>query len=414
MVFLVRFLAAVTLVAGGTLLPPTVAPAGDHAPATLTARAAPMQVGSPVTAEAARRAAVGYGRRTVGGSGGSVRVVRNLRNSGPGSLRAALEGKGRRVVRFRVSGTIRLSSPIKINHPYLTVSGRDAGSRGITVRGDAVVIQTHDVIIRHLRLRPGDRSENPSETDALTLNGNSRRVYNIVIDHVSMLWGPDIGALAILGDVSRVTIQNSIMGEGLYLSAHPEATRANGGHSTAVNITAMDSGTPAPSYLTFWRNLFTTSDQRMPRLQGARCVDIVNNVIYNWGLKPATGNPRSLNLVRNWYRRGPRTERLSIWHSEAGATAPRLFVDSIYQRGNVTDGFRFARGGEPRVFTSQPRCGGLSVRGGSASDARAIVLREAGATLPRRDDVDRRVIANVRNRVGPFFNGAGYPSPNPY
>jgi pectate lyase len=414
MSLLLRFLAAATLVAGSVLLPPSTAPGTDAGPSRFTTRAAAMPVSGAETAQAAVRGVVGYGRRTRGGQGGPIRFVRNLRDSGPGSLRAALEGRGRRVVRFRVSGTIRLRSPIKINHPYLTVSGSSAGSRGITVRGDAVVIQTHDVIMRHLRLRPGDRGENPGETDALTINGNQRRVYNIVVDHVTMLWGPDIGGLAILGDVSRVTIQNSIMGEGLYLSAHPEGTRGHDGHSMAVNVTSMNSGTPAPRYLTFWRNLFTTSDQRMPRIQGASCVDLVNNVIYNWGRKPATGNPRSLNLVGNWFRRGPRTERLSIWHSEAGSTAPRLFARSIYQRGNVADGFRFRRGGVPRIFAARPKCGGISVPRVSAYAARAAVLHGAGATSPRRDAVDRRVISNVRNRVGRYFNGAGYPPPNPY
>ena len=363
----------------------------------------------------AARGVVGYGRQTVGGKGGTRRSVRNLRDHGRGSLRAALEAPGRRVVVVRVAGTIRLDSPIRINNPYLTVRGGDAAAPGITVRGDAIVVQTHDVILRHLRLRPGDRTENPSETDALTINGSgSRRVYNVVVDHVSMVWGPDIGGLAILGDVSDVTIQNSIMGEGLYLSRHPEGTRAHGGHSTAANIAQVGRREPPPRRLTFWRNLFTTSDERMPRLQGASCVDVVNNVIYNWGSKAAAGNPRSLNLVRNWFRRGPRTERLSIWHSQTSSVADRLFENSVYQRGNVADGFRFARGGARKVFIGIPRCGGLSVHAESAFDARESVLRNAGATLPARDSVDRRVIRTLKNREGRYFNGVGHRSPNPY
>lgn len=357
---------------------------------------------------------VGYGRGTVGGRYGSIRAVTNLNDSGPGSLRAALEGRGRRIVEFRVGGTIRLSSPIKINNPYVTVRGQTADPPGITVRGDAVVVQTHQVILRHVRLRPGDRTQEPSETDALTLNGSRNHVYSVVVDHVSMLWGPDIGGIAILGNVSGVTIQNSIMGEGLYLSAHPEGTRAHGGHSMAANVAQVNRGDPAPSRITFWHNLFTTSDERMPRLQGARCVDVVNNVIYNWGDKAAVGNPRSLNLVGNWFRRGPRTDRLSIWHSQTSSVAPVLFADSVYQRGNVTDGFRFSRGGAPKVFVSSARCGGLSVRKQPASDAYATVLRSAGNMLPRRDSVDARVIQNVRDRIGKYFNGAGYPAPNPY
>lgn len=358
---------------------------------------------------------VGYGRRAVGGAGGARRVVRNLKNSGPGSLRAALEGRGRRVVVFRVGGTIKLSSPIRIKYPYITVRGGTARTPGITVRGDAIMVVTHDVILRNLRLRPGDNSQNPSETDALTLNGaGGKPVYNVVVDHVSMTWGPDIGGLAILGDVSHVTIQNSVMGEGLYLSAHPEAKRALGGHSTAANVTPMNNNGLQPRYLTFWHNLFTTSDERMPRLQAASCTDVVNNLIFNWGLKAAAGNPRSLNLVGNWFRRGPMTRRLEIWHSQTSGVAPSLFGRSIYQAGNVTDGFAFRRGGAPKVFASTARCGGLSVRRQPAFEARAAVMSGAGAILPLRDSVDRRVIANVRNRVGRYFNGAGYSGPNPY
>jgi hypothetical protein len=182
----------------------------------------------------------------------------------------------------------------------------------------------------------------------------------------------------------------------------------------AANIAQVNRGDPPPNRITFWHNLFTTSDERMPRLQGARCVDVVNNVIFNWGDKAAVGNPRSLNLVGNWFRRGPRTDRLSIWHSQTSSVAPVLFADSVYQRGNVTDGFRFARGGVAKVFAAKARCGGLSVRKGLASDAYTIVLRTAGSTLPSRDTVDGRVIQNVRDRAGKYFNGAGYPAPNPY
>jgi hypothetical protein len=152
----------------------------------------------------------------------------------------------------------------------------------------------------------------------------------------------------------------------------------------------------------------------MPRLQGTKCVDVVNNVIYNWGTQPATGNPRSLNLVGNWYRRGPRSEKLTVWVSQKSDVAPRLFTDSIYQRRNVTDGFRFARGGATRVFAGSPRCGGLSVARRPASDAYAAVRASAGAIQPVRDVVDRRVMRNVIERKGKYFNGLGFPAPNPY
>ncbi len=135
---------------------------------------------------------------------------------------------------------------------------------------------------------------------------------------MSLLWGTDIGGLAILGNVHDVTVQNSIIGEGLFHSRMPES-RNREGHSMGANIVAMNARQTPPQRITFYRNLFTTSDARMPRLQGARCVDLVNNVIYNWGTLAATGNPRSANLVGNWFRRGPRMGTHYWWTAPATA-----------------------------------------------------------------------------------------------
>ncbi|HEY7464765.1 MAG TPA: hypothetical protein VH987_10095 [Candidatus Limnocylindria bacterium] len=357
---------------------------------------------------------VGYGAGTAGGAGGRRLVVSNLADSGPGSLRAAVEASGKRTVVFEVAGTITLKSSITAKDPFLTIAGETAPAPGITLRNGSLFIRTSEVIVRHLRLRPGDQLSNPSDADALTINGASGSVSNVVVDHVTMLWGPDIGGIGILGDVRNVTVQNSIMGEGLYLSAHAEATKAQGGHSMAANVTQLDPGLPAPRSLTFWRNLFTTSGTRMPRFQGAECVDVVNNVIYNWGRESAHGNPRSLNLVNNWYRSGPLSEGELFWEVQTSAVSPKVFDSAVYLSGNVADGISGGREGASSVYAGGPRCGGLSVAAGDPRDAYAAVLDGAGAIAPVRDAVDRRVIGNVINRTGGYFNGAGYPSPNPY
>jgi pectate lyase len=358
---------------------------------------------------------VGYGAGTVGGSGGRQLVVTNLADSGPGSLRAALEASGPRIVVFDVAGTISLQGSIHVKNPNLTIAGETAPSPGITVRGGSLLIRTSEVIVRDLRLRPGDGVPDPNDVDAMTLNGVNEAVSNVLVDHVTMLWGPDIGGLAILGDVRNVTIQNSIMGEGLYLSAHSEATAAQGGHSMAANVTQLDPGLADPRRITFWRNLFTTSDTRMPRFQGAECVDVVNNVMYNWGIKPAHGNPRSLNLVNNWFRAGPLTQAQQFWQVQTSIVSPHAFDASVYTSGNFADGIQGGRESSATVYADSPRCGGMSVTPGDPHDAYAAVVDGAGAILPVRDAVDRRVIANVVDRTGrSFFNGAGYPGPNPY
>jgi pectate lyase len=139
-------------------------------------------------------------------------VVSNLSDSGPGSLRAALEASGARIVVFDVAGTITLTGDLRISDPYVTVAGETAPSPGIVLRNGALKVTTHDVILRQIRLRPGDLVDTPADVDALTLNGMNDPVFNVVVDHVSMVWGPDIGGLAVLGNVHDVTVSNSIMG----------------------------------------------------------------------------------------------------------------------------------------------------------------------------------------------------------
>ena len=67
--------------------------------------------------------AEGFGANAVGGRGGRVIEVTNLDDAGDGSLRAAMEADGPRIVVFRVSGTITLSNAIRVRTPYLTVAG---------------------------------------------------------------------------------------------------------------------------------------------------------------------------------------------------------------------------------------------------------------------------------------------------
>ena len=99
----------------------------------------------------------GWAVGTVGGRGGRIIKVSNLNASGPGSYRAAIEAEGPRIVVFEVGGTIDMGGQqLKIANPYLTIAGQTAPSPGITVIKAETVIATHDVVIQHLRFRPGD------------------------------------------------------------------------------------------------------------------------------------------------------------------------------------------------------------------------------------------------------------------
>jgi pectate lyase len=388
---------------------PTPAPTREPSPTPRpTTQPSPSPTAPPPPAGVA-----GYGSGTPGGRGGEVVAVTNLNDSGAGSLRDAINGSGPRTVAFRAAGTIRLKSDLMITDPYLTVDGGTAPG-AVVIRGAAVKVVTHDVILRNLRIRPGDAVSNPSDVDAVTLNGLSGEVHHVVLDHLTMLWGPDIGGLAVLGNVHDISVQYSIMGDGLYLSAHPEAVPSQGGHSMGASIFQLDPGVQWGRRMTFHHNLFTTSDQRMPVVQGAECVDLVNNVIYNWGNKGLHGNPRGMNAVNNWFRRGPETTRELVYQWQHHAANPNPYADSVYLAGNVADGFEYAVDAPSSVLRGSPACGGLSIAAESPRDAYASVLASAGASRPVRDIVDQRVIADVVARSGRFFNGAGYPAPNPY
>jgi hypothetical protein len=79
--------------------------------------------------------AEGHGSKTRGGRGGKVIAVTNLDDSGPGSLRAAVEAKGPRIVVFRVSGTIDLKSALSISNPHITIPDRRHRATALRSRG---------------------------------------------------------------------------------------------------------------------------------------------------------------------------------------------------------------------------------------------------------------------------------------
>ncbi len=402
------------------LITPPTRPAVKPSSAPVAEAPTPASTPDPATPTTPSIASVppvvgvaGYGAGTKGGTAGQVIAVTNLNDSGAGSLRAAVDASGPRTVVFRVGGTINLGGDLRVDDPFLTIDGSTAPGP-VVVRGGMLVVTTHDVIVRQLRFRPGDQVGSPADVDAVSLIGLRGEVYNVVLDHLTMIWGPDIGGLSILGNVHDVTVQYSIMGEGLYHSAHPESGDTDG-HSMGTSVFQLDPGVAWPKRITFHHNLFTTSSNRMPVIQGAECVDLVNNVIYNWGFRGLTGNPRGMNVVNNWFRSGPDTtsEFVYQWQPHAGAN-PNAYANSVYVAGNTADGFAHAVEAPSNVMRGSLACGGLSVAGQTSQAGYDTVISAAGATLPVRDGVDQRIIANVINRSGQLFNGAGYSGPNPY
>lgn len=342
--------------------------------------------------------AEGFGRFTSGGRGGSVIEVTNLNDQGAGSLRAALEASGARTIVFRVSGTIGLKSVLIIKNGNLTIAGQTAPGDGICLRDYPLIIEADNVIIRYLRARLGDMHK--LAEDALSAFFHK----NIIIDHCSFSWGTD--EVLTVRDNENSTVQWCIISESLNDSYHPKGTHGYGG---------IWGGRGA----SFHHNLIAHHTSRTPRMNGSRynhepekeLVDFRNNVIYNWGFNSIYGGEGGrFNLVANYFKSGPASKHKSR------IAEPWNEMGRWYVADNIVVGFPEITkdnwaGGVQGDFWQRVRVDTLHpfapVVTQTAERAFELVLAKAGATLPKRDSVDTRIVREVRNGTATYGGGTG-------
>ncbi len=370
------------------------------------------QVGLPVFG-----GAEGFGTRTVAGRGGKVIAVTSLADDGPGTLRAAINDPSPRIIVFSVSGTIELRSELQVNHPFVTIAGQTAPGGGICIKGAGLTIFAHDVLVRHIRVRPGNKGPVDADiNDAVSMlgqRGEPDGAYNVVLDHISASWGEDETVSTWYG-AHDITISWSIISEALNRSRHRKKT-----HSAGLLI--GDS-----SYnVSVHHNLLAHNDFRNPLISEGGTHDIVNNVIYNWGVLPAEitdyGSNTFLNFVGNYFIAGSSTNQgpYEILFPEGN---PRIYVQGNLgphrPDPNVDEwalvGFGWGeKGVAPLTYRSPTRYATSLVSSQSAAEAMEIVLARAGATAPQRDAVDQRVVADVKNGTGSIIDSpdevGGYP-----
>ena len=248
--------------------------------------------------------AEGFGAYATGGRGGQVIYVTNLNDSGAGSLRAAVETEGPRIVVFGVGGTIELFSNLKIKDPDITIAGQTAPGGGIALKnhpsndGPAIEVSTSNVILRYLRVRPGPSAVSSCCVDAIAIASRTRTVKDVIIDHCSLSWATD-EVVSTWFDSSDVTVQWSIIAEGLDDSTHTE-----GPHSKGVLIGDQS------TRVSLHHNLLAHNVDRNPRVKGGD-VDYVNNVIYNAQRTPVRSDNKDnitsarFNLIGNFFKYGP-------------------------------------------------------------------------------------------------------------
>ena len=366
--------------------------------------------------------AEGFGRYAVGGRGGQVIEVTNLNDSGPGSLRAAVDANGPRIVVFRVGGYIELKSVLDITKPYITIAGQTAPGDGICLKNFYLAVHADNVIVRYLRVRPSDITK--EEFDAISVFSG----HNIIIDHCSASWAIDevVSVTSRGHNLGNVTVQWCMITESLNCSVHPKGCHGygsliRGGYGNGI---------------TYHHNLYAHHEGRSPRPGNYNesaidpCglfFDFRNNVVYNWGGKYAGYNDDGrneansithMNFVNNYYIQGPNsTGNYAFRESTAGCTA--------YFSGNWMDGncpkdpwslveFVDFTQAQKNAYKQAVPIPVAPVADEDALTAYKRVLAGAGTVFPVRDAVDKRVVGSVIKKTGGIINHieevGGYPT----
>ena len=345
---------------------------------------------------------------TSGGRGGSVYEVTTLADSGAGSLRDAVSQSNCTVV-FRVSGTIELASNLLVSGDNLTIAGQTAPDGGITLKNYGMRLDGADnVIIRYIRVRPGDTGSD-NQVDGIGFTNYGAK--NVIFDHVSASWGID-EVFSFYG-LPNVTIQWSIISEGLHDSNHPKGPHSMGGIQNGWDMSIH-------------HNLYVANNARNAKFSVAdwwpgQNTDFRNNVIYNWGERATEGGNGGLtltNVINNYYKYGPSTDSgaRSEFLNFSGGSPGEWYVDGNYIYGypsitadNWSGIVSASNGIEVDIpFSSAP------VTTQSAEDAYDLVLQHAGANVPYRDAVDTRLLNDVVNGTGAIIDSqddvGGWPS----
>ncbi len=356
--------------------------------------------------------AEGGGMYSFGGRGGKVITVTNLNDSGPGSFREACETGGARIVVFNVSGIIKLESPIIVRAPYITIAGQTAPGDGVCIAGESFWVNTHDVVVRHMRFRRGETKVTHRDD---SFGGNP--VGNIMIDHCSCTWGLD----------ENISFYRHMYNpsEGQYKAQDLKLPTVNVTIQNTISAKALDTynhsfgSTLGGENCAFMRNLWASNTGRNPSIGWNGIFNFVNNVVYNWVHRSSDGGDYTAmyNMINNYYKPGPATPKdANVGHRILKPESGRSKLNykqygRVYANGNIMEGY-------PEI-TADNWAGGIQVEGQpntdgytermrmyepfempyvtitSAKDAYDYVLKNVGANIPCRDLVDERIVNEV-------------------
>lgn len=341
--------------------------------------------------------AEGFGRYATGARGHEspeVYVVTNLDDSGPGSFRDAVSQSGRFVV-FAVGGIINLQSRVAIP-AHTTIAGQTAPGDGIVFYGRGFSFSdSHNTIARYMRIRCGVNAGAGRNEDAVTIAHGDTMIF----DHMSVAWGIDEVFSLNGSEISNITVQNSIIAQGVHRHNH-----SAGG--------LMEPGGP----LSIIRNLYISNKTRNPKVKGIN--EFVNNVVYNFGnegntyghsvsgdgyIMGGSAGISEVNIINNYFIAGPHTPPKNTPFSRGTPTFD-LHVSGNYwddDKDGMLNGNLVAEdtSGYPGVkmenFQSHPYDYPYTPSAMRTTESFDWVIQHVGANYPRRDELDSLLISEV-------------------
>ncbi len=375
--------------------------------------------------------AVNAAEPTDGGAGGQIVRVTTLAKDGPGSLADALDREGPRIIVFEVGGAIDLErSSLTITQPHVTIAGQTAPSPGITILRGGINVNTHDVIIRHLRVAVGSDGlpkRHGWEVDAFS----TRSAHNLLIENNSFFWGVDENMSAsgprFTGDTveewregtsRNIVFRSNLAAEGLADSTHPKGEHSKGSliHDNATGIV-------------FERNVWAHNVERSPLLKGGVEALMINNLIYDPQYRAVHYNLMDLE----WAGHAPVDGRLTAvgnvmrGGNSTDAGLPFLTIGGVgdlqyYGRDNVAidrygnDLPMFGRYGQTRAQIAEQDAPLHDLEGYSimpSEDVETVLLATSGARPWDRSEMEIRVLFYIAEGRGEVIDSedevGGYP-----
>ena len=393
--------------------------------------AAPARKAVPTPGQVAFPGAVGWAATTPGGRGGRIIRVTTLAADGTGSFKAALEAKGPRIIVFEVGGVIDMGrQTLKITEPFVTIAGQTAPSPGITLVKTGIDIATHDVVMRHIRVRTGvDGQAKMSGWEADSLS--TVVAHHVVIDHCSFTWAIDENMSASgprftgktpdewrQGTSHAITFSYNLAAEGLANASHPKGEHSKG---TLIHDNASE--------ILIYRNVYAHNKERNPLLKGGAQAALVNNILYDPGERAVHYNLMALEWGDHPYQTGKLSAVSNVLRGGVSTAAGMPFLTlggdgdlDYHGKDNIAvDRFgaplpMFGRYGETRAKVNELAAPPVWWPGTHILPARDVethVLGHAGARPWDRDADDLRVLFFVAEGRGEIIDDerqvGGYP-----